>query len=87
MRSHYSSIYPVFKTVRCVACGCLVEVRMDHPKMIGQTFCGRPCQPRKHRNSMRPIIVKVHKASPRPGDDEYRRLLRKHMGLDKEEER
>lgn len=30
--------------------------------------------------------MKVHKAMPRVGDEEYRRLLKKHMGIREEGE-
>ena len=80
-RSGYTSIYPLFKTLRCADCGCLVEVRIDNRHIRGQVFCGRPCLPTKFRNSARPTIIKVHKPAARRDEGEYVRALRKHMGL------
>jgi hypothetical protein len=80
-RSGYTSVYPIFKTVRCAGCGCLVEVRMDRKEQKGKVFCGRPCASTKHRNSVRPTIIKVHKPEARRNEEEYVVALRKHLGL------
>lgn len=76
--------YPIFRTVRCKGCGCLVEARFrSGPEWAvkDRVYCGKPCFSRHAK--IQPGIVKVYQDRPvRPANSEYVMALRKHYGLE-----